>query len=73
MTAKFHDLLDQPSFISFLTTQLFATNFETGRQYDTCYTWLLSDSQALTGAIDYTGDTYNEIGDLFEKQVCYSV
>ncbi|XP_052799540.1 sorting nexin lst-4-like [Mya arenaria] len=25
-------------------------------------------SQTLTGAIDYTGDTYNEIGDMFEKQ-----
>ncbi|XP_045175995.1 sorting nexin lst-4-like isoform X3 [Mercenaria mercenaria] len=27
-----------------------------------------SYSQALTGAIDYTGDTYNEIGDLFQNQ-----
>ncbi|KAH3886426.1 hypothetical protein DPMN_010433 [Dreissena polymorpha] len=25
-------------------------------------------SQQLTGAIDFTGDTYNEIGNLFEKQ-----
>lgn len=31
-----------------------------------CY----ADSGALTGAIDYTGDTYNGIGDMFEKQVC---
>ena len=31
---------------------------------------LFSDSQNLTAAIDYTGDTYNEIGDLFEQQVC---
>lgn len=27
------------------------------------------DSQNLTAAIDYTGDTYNEIGDMYEKQV----
>ncbi|XP_055996699.1 sorting nexin-33-like isoform X3 [Ostrea edulis] len=27
-----------------------------------------SRSQHLTGAIDYTGDTYNEIGEMYEKQ-----
>jgi len=30
---------------------------------------LFTDSGALTGAIDYTGDTYNKVGELFEKQV----
>lgn len=30
---------------------------------------MLVGSQHLTGAIDYTGDTYNEIGEMYEKQV----
>lgn len=35
------------------------------------HNFVLSDSQNLTAAIDYTGDTYNEIGDMYEKQVRY--
>lgn len=31
----------------------------------------LADSQQLTGAIDYVGDTYNGIGDLFQNQVSF--
>lgn len=33
------------------------------------YYFVHLDSQNLTAAIDYTGDTYNEIGDMYEKQV----
>ena len=34
-----------------------------------CCSVFLSGSRALTGAIDITGDTYNDIGTMFEKQV----
>ena len=35
------------------------------------FSYVHVDSQNLTAAIDYTGDTYNEIGDMYEKQVRY--
>lgn len=31
------------------------------------------ESQALTTAVDNTGDTYNQIGQLFEQQVSLSI
>ena len=33
------------------------------------HAYIITDSKPLTGAIDYVGDTYNTIGDLFQNQV----
>ena len=38
-------------------------------KFDSFTLSLLTDSGALTAAIDYTGDAYNDIGEMFEKQV----